>query len=104
MRESQSLFHSPCCCCQEPVELRLSDDPWDGRLDGYCYDCALARCDAYPGECPNREPYRSFWRYERRGEYTLARIICFFRGHDVNRWQDPDTGDWCRGDCRRCWA
>lgn len=21
-------------------------------MDGYCYDCALNRCDCYPNECP----------------------------------------------------
>lgn len=39
-----------CFCCNAPVETR-DPDPWEGRLDGYCYDCALTRCDAYPGEC-----------------------------------------------------
>lgn len=33
---------------------RSENDPWEGRLDGYCYECALTRCDAYPGECGQR--------------------------------------------------
>lgn len=43
---------SDCVCCGFPVMPR-DPDPWDGRLDVYCQECALARCDAYPGYCPN---------------------------------------------------
>lgn len=39
-----------CGCCGALIEPR-DPDPWEGRLDGYCEDCALARCDAYPGYC-----------------------------------------------------
>lgn len=39
-----------CYCCLREVKAR-QPDPWEGRLDGYCEDCALARCDAFPGEC-----------------------------------------------------
>jgi hypothetical protein len=36
-----------CVCCQGPYEDRArTGDPWDGRLNGYCWDCALMRCDA----------------------------------------------------------
>lgn len=40
-----------CSCCGYLFLKRIDNDPWEGRLDGYCYDCALARCDAYPGAC-----------------------------------------------------
>lgn len=43
-----------CWCCDGPYVARGDADPWEGRLDGYCEDCALARCDAYPGEHSNR--------------------------------------------------
>lgn len=43
-----------CWCCEGPYVDRGGDDPWEGRLDGYCEDCALTRCDAYPGDCTNR--------------------------------------------------
>lgn len=46
-----------CWCCGK-LERQFNRDrvhaQWEGRMDGYCYDCALARCDAFPGECPNR--------------------------------------------------
>lgn len=48
----QPVTRQGCCCCGAPIAAR-DPDPWEGRLDGYCYECALARCDAYPGECPN---------------------------------------------------
>lgn len=38
-----------CACCGKPNPLRQLD-PWAGRLDAYCEDCAHMRCDAYPGE------------------------------------------------------
>lgn len=41
---------SPCACCRAPIGVR-DPDPWEGRLDAYCYGCASARCDAYPGTC-----------------------------------------------------
>jgi hypothetical protein len=47
MMESNTICH----CCGRPVEPR-DPDPWEGRLDGYCEDCALNRCDAYPDQCP----------------------------------------------------
>jgi hypothetical protein len=47
----------PCLCCGAPAYPRAAaDDPWDGRMDGYCDDCAAARCDAYPGDCGNPRP------------------------------------------------
>jgi hypothetical protein len=39
-----------CACCGKPITPR-DPDPWDGRLDAYCEDCAHTRCDAYPGSC-----------------------------------------------------
>ena len=41
----------PCMCCGKDAPIRGANDPWEGRLDGYCYKCALTRCDAYPSEC-----------------------------------------------------
>lgn len=40
-----------CACCGGRIARPFGDDDWEGRLDDYCYDCASARCDAYPGEC-----------------------------------------------------
>ena len=44
-----------CGCCGYMVHPR-NPDPWEGRMDDYCYECCLTRCDAYPGECR-----RNFW-------------------------------------------
>lgn len=40
----------PCWCCEDPIEPRGEDCPWEGRMDGYCYSCASRRCDAYPDQ------------------------------------------------------
>ena len=40
-----------CVCCGLLVN-HPEPDPWDGRMDEYCVDCAWSRCDAFPGECP----------------------------------------------------
>jgi hypothetical protein len=39
-----------CCGVIHPIRERESD-PWDGRLNGYCDDCALARCDTSYSDC-----------------------------------------------------
>lgn len=55
---SRGWFRS-CWCCgkrKSPTEYRYVREQWQGRMDGYCKDCALSRCDAFPGECPNRGP------------------------------------------------
>jgi hypothetical protein len=44
------------CHCGRKVERRELGDPWEGRMDDYCYDCALSRCDCYPDECPVKYP------------------------------------------------
>lgn len=46
-----------CVCCGRMHVTRTERDPWEGRLDGYCYDCATARCDAYPGDAHDTIPY-----------------------------------------------
>lgn len=41
-----------CVCCDRLIGCPERQDvrvEWDDRLDGYCHDCALIRCDAYPG-------------------------------------------------------
>lgn len=48
---------SECWCCGKPrlpVEVAYVHKTWEGRMSGYCQECAWARCDAFPGECPNR--------------------------------------------------
>jgi hypothetical protein len=47
-----SLPAQSCWCCGAKVERRELGDPWEGRMDGYCYACALNRCDCYPETCP----------------------------------------------------
>lgn len=44
-----------CFCCGKKHPWRLQSDPWNGRLNGYCEDCATNRCDCYPDECPNKD-------------------------------------------------
>jgi hypothetical protein len=48
--DSPVVRPDPCWCCGGSVLVR-DPDPWGGRLDGYCEKCALARCDAFPGDC-----------------------------------------------------
>lgn len=61
-----------CVCCREEAPLR-DPDPWDGRLNDYCVNCAECRCDAYPGACrrESAEP----------GEYARLRCV---NGHVYN--------------------
>jgi len=43
-----------CWCCgriDRSINRKRVHAQWEGRMDGYCYDCALTRCDAYPGAC-----------------------------------------------------
>lgn len=49
---------SACVCCRKkrsPAEVADVAEVWEGRMDDYCYGCALNRCDAFPGECPEGE-------------------------------------------------
>jgi hypothetical protein len=39
-----------CPCCGDPAPTSAVTD-WEGRLDGYCLDCAHARCDWRIGGC-----------------------------------------------------
>lgn len=48
-----------CGCCGFMVKPR-DPDPWEGRMDAYCYSCALTRCDAYPGECGRNRAYEPY--------------------------------------------
>jgi hypothetical protein len=41
----------PCACCNDEITRPHDGDPWEGRLDAYCYYCALCRCDALPSSC-----------------------------------------------------
>jgi hypothetical protein len=38
--------NAACVCCGKDSTRRQQPDPWEGRLDGYCDECATARCDA----------------------------------------------------------
>ena len=44
------------CHCGRTAARTQQPDPWEGRLDGYCDDCATNRCDCYPNECPVKHP------------------------------------------------
>lgn len=47
---------STCACCGEVLEYReYEEDPWEGRLDSYCENCAWMRCDAFPGSCRDED-------------------------------------------------
>ncbi len=40
-----------CDCCGTAIaadEAAIVHNQWEGRLDGYCYDCASQRCDYEP--------------------------------------------------------
>ena len=45
-----------CWCCGDLAPTEAVKD-WDGRLDGYCLECALYRCDAYIGQCGKKIRY-----------------------------------------------
>ncbi len=55
-----------CGCCGKQHERRGEGDPWEGRLDGWCDDCALARCDARPGDCRGTVTTYNFQAFDRR--------------------------------------
>lgn len=55
-RRGHQEYRDALCHCGMPAGREELPDPWEGRLDGYCDNCATARCDAYPGECPNAGP------------------------------------------------
>jgi hypothetical protein len=50
-----NLSSEGCWCCGDRAPIESVKD-WEGRLDGYCLDCALARCDAYAGACGKPKP------------------------------------------------
>lgn len=63
-----------CWCCNLPHQLRDPlNDPWQGRLDGYCEECAINRCDAYLEDCPNRN-------LRQRGRKNYATTPCVVAG------------------------
>jgi hypothetical protein len=39
------------CWCSGDLAPTDAVLEWEGRLDGYCLDCAVARCDAYARAC-----------------------------------------------------
>ena len=46
-----------CSCCRSPVKFRPAiHDQWEGRLNDYCTDCAISRCDVDPGACIPADP------------------------------------------------
>jgi hypothetical protein len=46
-RDAPADERNTCACCAAPADNHPSPDPWEGRLNDYCYACALTRCDAY---------------------------------------------------------
>lgn len=95
---SDEDWRSVCDCFEAENVLGEEQLPPTPHIKRPVFDLTLP-----PPPTPGYESYRPFWRHERFGSYTLARVLCFFFGHDVNRWQDED-GEWWRGDCHRCWA
>ena len=65
-----------CWCCGEVAPLRGKDDPWEGRLDGYCEVCATARCDTYPGAHGS----------------TITDLVVGLTGSESTR---PTNSNWC---------
>lgn len=55
MPERPSLLEAACWCCGEPAPIRGEGDPWEGRMDGYCRECATTRCDTTDSTC-SRKP------------------------------------------------
>lgn len=53
-----SALEHHCWCCQTWHVTRGDGDPWEGRMEGYCDECATNRCDCYPDECPIKHPPR----------------------------------------------
>jgi hypothetical protein len=69
-----------CACCGTPFTPRIWNDFWEGRLDSYCYQCAWARCDAYPGEC-KPTPTVLASRVE-------GKVVGVFRGIDIDTFNE----------------
>lgn len=55
LRRGEKVTAASVCHCGREIEPR-DPDPWEGRMDDYCYDCATNRCDCYPDECPVKYP------------------------------------------------
>lgn len=77
-----------CYCCGHPAPDR-DPDQWEGRLDGYCEDCATARCDAFPGDCskprkdrtdPQRNRQTPMWAMLRAGSRVRGGFHEWLRG------------------------
>lgn len=49
-----------CWCCEAAAPVEAVTE-WEGRLDGYCLDCALARCDTSYGDCGRRVSLPGRW-------------------------------------------
>lgn len=49
--QARDAAPEPCWCCGEPAPIRGEGDPWEGRMDGYCYSCATTRCDTTDSTC-----------------------------------------------------
>lgn len=63
-------------------------------MDGYCYDCSLSRCDAYPGECPVKHPEQYV---ERAHAAWFAHCdLCMKFRLRVYWWT------YCDSSCKRC--
>lgn len=96
------------CHCGRTVEPR-DPDPWEGRMDGYCYDCATNRCDCYPDECPVKYPpgrsaayavvwgnefpaeVDSLWTTEDEAQKRADELNEKYDGWHVSRWPLRET-------------
>lgn len=52
---------STCTCCQQPFQLEPEATQWGNLGLEFCSVCCLVRCDAYPGECPNKDSLAKPW-------------------------------------------
>ena len=66
------------CHCGRTVEPR-DPDPWEGRMDDYCEDCAINRCDCYPNECPVKYPQAS----SAASTAPRRRTVCVYCGRRI---------------------
>lgn len=89
--EETHVTRSRVCHCGRPVEPR-DPDPWEGRMDDYCEDCATCRCDTSYSTCPHATPDRAATWDDTRAAWLRANLPGLHVGRSQNHvWHVLDA-------------